>query len=181
MQLRVVRLALLVLLCPSAGSASAKGLCAAIRTFEETALSRNEAGEEMPRTVELFWRGPWGIDNIGYRCQHHGDPAGKALCLALVDHMPQEFRTNLLFRILRCYGYRFPALTTWSNWQSQIDLVEGGKHRLRLDVNMYLDDGSRDALRLASLPRGYDRFDPDETPLPPLKMPVPKPDEDKRE
>src|SRR5262245_3098368 len=77
----------------------------AIRTCAATPLPRSAGGEASPRAIEVLWRGSWGdLDNLGYECRHYGDPAGRALCHAIEPAIPQEFRTNLIFRILRCYG-----------------------------------------------------------------------------
>jgi hypothetical protein len=157
-------------------AAAAKDLCDAIRSFERVRLAVDANGRGRPRSVELFWAGPWGIENIGYDCNHHGDAAAKELCGVLIEHMPQEFRTNLIFSILRCYNYQLPnfAAYHWFDWRAQIDLVDAEDHTLRLDLRMYVQDGNRDAIRLVSLPSDYNRFDPEETILPALDRPLPK-------
>lgn len=152
--------------------ALADPFCDALRTFERAPLVRASDGRPQPRHVELFWRGPWGIYNIGYECRHRGDPASRLLCRTLTANMPQEFRTALPFRIMRCYGYPFPqyVATRWHAWSAEIELAEGPAGRLRLDVSMYLPGNLRDAIRLAVVPDGYD---PEASPLPSLQEPVP--------
>jgi hypothetical protein len=164
------RLPILALLIAQPGSArAAADLCDAIEAFERAPLAVDAAGRKLPRSVELFWQGPWGIENLGYECRHDEDAARKALCWTLINSMPQEFRLSLIFRILRCYGYRLPG-SVWREWQSEITLVHGDDYRLRLDVNMSVSDGSRDALRLSKLPHDFGWRG--ET-LPPLKKPLP--------
>lgn len=152
-------------------------LCTAIAAFAATPLSHPAGSEATPRSIELLWLGSWGeLDNMGYECRHYGDAAGRALCHAIEPGIPQEFRTNLIFRILRCYGYRFPPYVAyhWGAWAAEIELGRGLASEVRLDVNMD-HSVNRDAIRLVVLPSGYDERN---HPLPSLAEPVPPPDDD---
>jgi hypothetical protein len=153
-------------------AAHAETLCDALHAFERTPLDPDSHGDLQPRSATLLWRGPWGISNIGYECRHGGDPAARALCATLEEHMPQEFRTNLPFAILRCYGYSFPAHAAynWNAWGAEIELSDEGSRRFRLDVSMYQPGDLRDAIRLVLLPPDYD---PEAHPLPSLREPMP--------
>jgi hypothetical protein len=158
--------------------ARADDLCRAIAAFARAPLSRNAEGAEVPRSVEFLWRGVWmDLSNMGYSCRYHGDPAGRDLCRILGPSAPQEFRTNLIFRILTCYGYRFPASVGhhWHEWRAQIDLGDSLASSLRLDISMYQANENRDAIRLVVLPAN---FDPRDNTLPGIDEPVPAPGDD---
>ncbi|HEY1604811.1 MAG TPA: hypothetical protein VGF77_04365 [Allosphingosinicella sp.] len=163
-----------LLLAVAAGSPAKRAndpLCIALEKFRNAPLAKNEAGKEEPRTVELFWYGGWLV-NMGWKCVHHADPVGKALCRALTPP-PQEFRTTLPFAIMRCYGYSFPRYASgygWSNWQSEIELVPVNLPQLRLDVFMVGEAGVQDAIRLAVIPPSYNER---EHPLPNLRKAEP--------
>ena len=73
---------------PMALPAQGQSLCDALRAFERTPLDQS-TGRDVPRAVDLFWRGPWGPDNIGYECRHHGDLSARQLCRTLTANMPQ--------------------------------------------------------------------------------------------
>lgn len=151
-------------------------LCKAIKAFERAPLSVGKDGQALPRSVELYWRAAWSFENFGYTCLHGGAAAGKALCGALAPP-PQEFRKRLPLAILRCYGYVFPKLVEyhWGPWQSEIGLGSRYGSGLRLDIFMIQEKGTRDALRLTKFPEGYDTI---HDPLPSLRKPIPRPDED---
>jgi hypothetical protein len=168
------RFALPVAVLATAASAGAAPFCAKIAAFARTPLAHGPDGFELPRSVELLWLGDWGdLTNMGWECRYHGDPAGRRLCHALTPP-PQEFRTGLIFEILRCYGYRFPnhVIYRWHAWRAEIGLNRGIAPMLRLDVNMYGAPGRRDAIRLVVLPSDVN---PDAVALPTIDEPIPPP------
>jgi hypothetical protein len=168
-----LRLAICCGFAAAPATARADAFCDAIREFAQAPLESDDSGGFEPRHVELFWRGPWGIYNIGYECRHRGDRAGQVLCRTLTEHMPQEFRTSLPFRIMRCYGYSFPAYvdSRWNSWSAEIELANAPGGRLRLDISLYQPGDLRDAIRLAVIPASYDL---ERNPLPSLREPIPQ-------
>jgi hypothetical protein len=96
-------------------------ICSKVNEFAEAPMLEGQS----LRSVTLFWHGNWmDFENgFGKACRYSKeDSVSKSLCAWLPDNTSTEFPQSVPMRVLKCYGYEFPTYSSWSNWESSIDL-----------------------------------------------------------
>ena len=146
--------------------------CATLPNSNESICSMMDAYEAAPfeygqtrRSVTLKWVGDWmDFENgFGKNCEFdNGDLASKELCAWLPDNTSTEFPNGTPISILECYGYEFPSASTWSGWQSNVDIWTQREQPILLEIGF---GGTTDVIRLTVFADGHGTYDDDFVPL----------------
>jgi hypothetical protein len=152
----VKHLLLIALALSSAAPAAPDRTCAEVAAFH---MAKFDSAVEPKgrRWVELHWIGGWlDFDHgWGFRCRHSPDAASSQLCNWLVHHTSYEFSQSSPKRILSCFGYRFPRMSMWGEWKSDIDILDHQRW-LKLEIDFATLKGETGAIRLSSFAKDRD-------------------------
>lgn len=162
--LAVLTVTALGLLQPTAAIAS-DAICQRLNDFHSKPFT-DEVRPEGRRWLEVHWTGFWmDFDNgFGKQCRSSPVDASRELCQWLIENSSAEFPSALAIRVLECYGYRFPALSRWRGWRSDVPILNRERWLL-LEIDFFTLSGQAGAIRLSSF---ADSEDDATVELPPL-------------
>lgn len=136
-------------------------ICARINAFEKAPF----VDKQTHRSVTLSWMGDWmDFENgFGKNCMFsESDTASKELCEWLPDNTSTEFPNRVPMSILECYGYDFPSASTWSGWQSSVDIWTKRDEPILLEIDF---SGKPQAIRVTVFASEHGTYDDDFIPL----------------
>ena len=113
------------------------------------------------RSVTLKWVVDWmDFENgFGKGCEFYEDDlASKELCAWLLGNTSTEFPNRTPISILECYGYEFPSVSTWSGWQSSIDIWTQRGQPILLEIGF---SGATDVIGVTVFADGHGTYDDD--------------------